>query len=156
MPGAAISSEDQSQDVPMVLIRTDNNKYVAGEKINISITVNSLKDLPVEPILQYQVVYSSLNMTVVKGVVARDIQPNYTYNSVKVLPDFAPPGRYNIVALLVSKEGNVLGSASSELVIEANYAGIAGSFAVFLLYGSSVIILSWFLFYCQRYEQGDQ
>ncbi len=156
MPGAAISSDDQSQDVPTVLIRTDNSKYIAGEKINISITVKDMNELPVEPILQYRVVYVSLNMTVVKGVVARDIQPNYTYNSFKTLPDYAPPGRYNIVASLVSNEGNVLGSASSELVIEPNYAGIAGSFAIFLLYASSVIMLCWLLFYCRRYEQGDQ
>ena len=156
MPGAAISSDHQSQDVPMVLIRTDNSKYVAGEKINISIKVKSLNELPVEPILQYRIVYVSLNMPVVKGVVARDIQPNYTYNSFKTLPDYAPPGRYTIVASMVSKEGDELGSASSELIIEPNYAGIAGSLVVFLLYASSVIMLFWMLFYCRRYEQGDQ
>ncbi len=154
MPAVAISSEDQSRIEPMVLINTDDSRYIAGEKINISIIVKNQNEWPADPILQYQVVYDPLNMPIVKGVVARDIQSNYTYNSYKTLPDYAPPGRYRIVVSLVSIEGKVLGSASSELVIEANYVGIAGAVALFILYFSSVLMLFWFIFYCRRFEQG--
>ncbi len=155
MPVVAISSDNQSRDVPLVFVRTDDIKYIAGQKINISIIVKDLKELPSEPILQYQVVYDPLNMPVVKGVVARDIQPNYTYNSFKTLPDYAPPGRYHIVVSLVSNEGEVLAYSSSEFVIEANYAGIEGAVALFILYVSSVLMFFYFIFYCRRYEEGN-
>ncbi len=154
MPAVAISSDDRSQIEPMVLISTDSSKYISGEKINISIIVKDQNEWPAEPILQYQIVYVPLNMQIVKGVVARDIQPNYTYNSYKTLPDYAPPGKYRILVSLVSIEGNVLESASSELVIKANYVGIAGAFALFTLYFLSVLMLFWFIFYCRRFEQG--
>lgn len=155
LPVAAISGDNQSRGEPLVLVRTDATEYIAGERINISITVRNENNWNVEPVLQYEIVYDNLNLPVVKGVVARDIQPNYNYSLFKTLPDYAPPGKYQMVISMVSNNGKVLGSASSDLVIEANYAGMGGAVALFVLYGSSVLILFYFIIYCLHFEQGD-
>lgn len=147
-------SDDKAHEGLAVLTGKEDGKYFAGEDINISIIVKS-KSLPAElTTLRYQVIYDSLNVPVVKGVVAREIQPNYTYNSSRRLPDYAPPGRYRMVIDLISTEGEVLGSASSELTIEANYAGIAKAVGIFVLYSSAVLILFWLTFYYGSSEAG--
>lgn len=138
--------DDKSHEELVVLTGKEDGKYFAGEDINISIIVKSNNEWQVDlPTLRYQVIYDSLNMPVVKGVVAREIQPYYTYHSSRRLPDYAPPGRYRLVIDLISTEGVVLGSASSELTIEANYAGIAKAIGIFVLYSSAVLILFWLI-----------
>jgi hypothetical protein len=148
---AALSS-DKPQDDLMVLIGTDNYEQLAGENINISITVKNQNKLPVEiSTLRYRVLYSSLNMPLVKGDMMweRKLQPDETYSSSKAfsLPDYAPPGKYRIIADMISNDGNVSGSASSEITVKANYVGIAIAAGVFLLYALAVISLFSVIFY---------
>lgn len=145
-------SSDKPQDELMVLIGMDNYEYLAGEDINISITVKNQNKLPVEiSTLQYRVLYSSLNMPLMKGDMMweRKLQPDETYSSSKAfsLPDYAPPGKYRIIAQIISSDGNVSGSAGSEITVKANYGGIAVAAGVFLLYALAVISLFSIIFY---------
>lgn len=153
---AALSS-DMLQDDVLVLIRTDNYEYIAGENINISITAKNQNKLPVEiSTLQYRVLYTSFNMPLLKGDMMweRKLQPYETYSSSKAfsLPDYAPPGKYGIIAQIISSDGNISGSAGSEITVKANYVGIAVAAGVFLLYALAVISLFSIIFYCSCSE----
>lgn len=153
---AALSSEIHQEDV-MVLMGTDNYEHLAGENINISITVKNQNKLPVEiSTLRYRVLYSSLNMPLVKGDMMweRKLQPDQTYSSSKAfsLPDYAPPGKYRIIADLISNDGNVSGSAGSEMTVKANYGGIAVAAGVFFIYAIAVMALFAIIHYCRCSE----
>lgn len=159
MTGTALS-EDRSREGLMILIWTDSGKYLAGEDINFSIAVKNQNELPVDiSTLQYQVVYTSLNVPVLKGDLAwqRKIKSGDTYYSSKAffLPDYVPPGRYRITANLISDRGTTLGSADLEVTIEANYLGIARGVSIFLLYVLAVTALFAIIFY-YRYSEVEK
>ncbi len=154
---ASTLSTDKPQDGLMVLIGMDNYEHLAGEDINISITVKNQDKLPVEiSTLRYRVLYSSLNMPLVKGDMMweRKLQPDETYSSSKAfsLPDYAPPGKYHIIADMISNDGNISGSAGSEITVKANYGGLAAASGVFLLYAIAVMALFAIIHYCRCSE----
>ena len=125
---AGLSSSQSNGDI-VVSVLVEEEEYRGGEEVNISIIVENPSEGSVDlDELQFQVLYAPLNFSVLKGEIAfqKTVHPGGVYSLSKIfsLPDYAPSGRYIIIGQLVGTEGNTFGSASDEIVVEANYSGI--------------------------------
>lgn len=152
IPAEAEVIDYQSRDGLLISIWTNDNTYLAGEGINISITVKNQDKLPVEiSTLEYQVLYGAFNVSVMKGELAwqRKLKPGDAYSSSKefFLPDYAPPGKYLIAAHLISGDEKEFGTAILEITLKANYWGIAKAVSIFLLYTLAVVLLFIIIFH---------
>lgn len=154
---SGLNSPQQNGDI-VITVLVGKEEYRGGEEVNISINVKnpSEKSINLDK-LQFQVLYAPLDFSVLKGEMAfQKTVPSdggYSLSKKISLPDYAPSGRYIIIGQLVGIDGNTFGSASDEIIVEANYVGIGKAFGVFLLYVSVMFAFFTLLFYSKTSEE---
>lgn len=157
--GTSLSNDQNGTNI-IIILDTDDSRYIAGESINFSITVKNQNEWPIDiSILEYNIIYTTLNMPVLKGnmIWERTILPDEIYSSSKpfLLPDYAPPGEYRINAQLISVAGESLESGSLDIIVKTNYAGMFKAITIFFVYVFLVLSLFRFIYY-NSYSEGGK